>query len=239
MKTWSRLESGCVWKKLKLQLRTSALFGLGGKEVSVTEEVLVSAVRSAHSPGFGVGFFFFWGVCVWWIWAGDSENAGVLRFEACVQMFETVNAPQERKKKKVLSSGSYFIKSIIHHPYNVFFIPNAKGLYGKHVLRLMSQISHGENGAWGSGARTLEALGPAWVCDGMGKGKGGCRGTVHRSRKQKRIAPHSPLRPRTLQVALPIAPPPAPLRWALRAPAGKKWIPTDAANGVCSCDIIV
>lgn len=104
--------------------------------MSVTEVVLASVVRFTHSPGFGLGLGF---------WVGDSENAGVLRLKRVCKCSRQLM--HHREKKKVFSSGSYYIKFIIHHTYNVFFIPNAKGLYGKHVLRLMSQISHGENGA--------------------------------------------------------------------------------------------
>lgn len=46
---------------------------------------------------------------------------------------------------KISSSGSYYITPFIIHTMFFFFSPKIYRLYGKHVLRLMSDISHGEN----------------------------------------------------------------------------------------------
>lgn len=89
MKTQSRLESGCVSKSLSCSWEQALCWSRWKRGVSHW----VGALRSAHSPGFGA-------VC-----RGGRGDLGGRQwkcrcptFEACVQMFETVNAPQEKKK---------------------------------------------------------------------------------------------------------------------------------------------
>lgn len=103
-------------------------------------------------------------------WASAGVKRSVMCANVCV--FQTVNAPQKNK----VSFHQTPILHIIHQTYKVFIFLLNLWLNGKHVLRLMSDISHGEN--W-----IKRDLGPSlqWACLRLKGVRQGRRGTVHRS----------------------------------------------------------
>lgn len=121
MKTRSRLESGCVSKKsLSCSWEQALCWSRWKRGVSRWG----GALRSAHSPGFGA-------VCRGWgggVWAGDSENAGVLRLKRVCKCSRQLMHHRKEKKKKSFHQApiSYSSSSIIRTMS--FFIPNTKGL---------------------------------------------------------------------------------------------------------------